>query len=645
MSWFKSAVNRAVEVGGRNPLGRTVKSYAGTVVYHAGQAVAGGAKILQDRIGSQNYKNFKYTAKKLEEVVVSCRGEERVELLRQLLISLRGTERTLGNSEEAASLEQPQSLEPKKTLLVLFSESDFEGDSMNFRDVFLHSQALEGIILSMILDAPKEEEVPLLLDIFGLSLAGDKEVHNAIMNSIQKLAKAFSSYHDEVLVKREELLQFAQSAISGVKLNTDLARIDAEVSSLWNRIDGMKALCSSSDESCRQTSAKTDFAAVEGLKEALAEVQLCSKLEELLLKKRSIKYGDSVETHSEKVDKLKVLAESLANSSSKAEIRISDHRHQLEDALNFRVAKAHEVSETEKGLTTEIAGLERRRDRLEAELMKVNMSLKSSLLRLNKHREERNHFDEASNQIIVHLKSKENELSRSIVSFKVEADTVHEWIKFLEETWVYQLSYREHKEKQIDDELEKYGNCFLRLIKHHLLACKEELRLSVDHIKELVDSLKNFSERLDTKISSDGKSLESLELDFLVYEGKIVTALSVVDHMKELFYAEQAQASRRDEHEVQELFDVIENMKGEFGSIERPKLELEAPKLVKSLSRKLSKGSPRATDSPKPKRTESPEPSSAKAQQLYHGAELSEFVDASGDWSNEDILGWEFDEI
>lgn len=34
------------------------------------------------------------------------------------------------------------------------------------------------------------------------------------------------------------------------------------------------------------------------------------------------------------------------------------------------------------------------------------MSLKHALLRLNKHKEERNHFDEASNQIIQHLKSK-----------------------------------------------------------------------------------------------------------------------------------------------------------------------------------------------------------------------------------------------
>ncbi|RWV82913.1 hypothetical protein GW17_00055546 [Ensete ventricosum] len=50
MSWLRSAVNKAVEVGGKNNLTRTVKNYADTVVHHAGQAVAGGAKIFQDRM-------------------------------------------------------------------------------------------------------------------------------------------------------------------------------------------------------------------------------------------------------------------------------------------------------------------------------------------------------------------------------------------------------------------------------------------------------------------------------------------------------------------------------------------------------------------------------------------------------------------
>lgn len=42
MSWLRTAVNRAVEVGGSNPLSRTVR--------YAGQAVVGsGAKLFQDR--------------------------------------------------------------------------------------------------------------------------------------------------------------------------------------------------------------------------------------------------------------------------------------------------------------------------------------------------------------------------------------------------------------------------------------------------------------------------------------------------------------------------------------------------------------------------------------------------------------------
>jgi len=89
-------------------------------------------------------------------------------------------------------------------------------------------------------------------------------------------------------------------------------------------------------------------------------------------------------------------------------------------------------------------------------------------------------------------------------------------------------------------------------------------------------------------------------------------------------------------------------MKWEFGSIERPRLEVEASKEnvtsagEKSTKKKNSSSAAQATDSPQPKRTES-RPDTPSAHQLYQGSELSEFVDASGDWSNDDILGWELD--
>lgn len=43
------------------------------------------------------------------------------------------------------------------------------------------------------------------------------------------------------------------------------------------------------------------FIFLQALKEALTEVRFCSRVEELLLKKKSIAPGDSMEIHSQKV--------------------------------------------------------------------------------------------------------------------------------------------------------------------------------------------------------------------------------------------------------------------------------------------------------------------------------------------------------
>ncbi|KAH6762678.1 structural maintenance of chromosomes protein, partial [Perilla frutescens var. hirtella] len=255
--------------------------------------------------GGRNVKSFKQTVKRLEEASVSCRGRERVELMRRWLAVLKEIEKSSSstfedkekNNEQHQLLEEPKS--PRRQSMVLYYDSDMGGEPLTFRDVFLYSQALEGISICMILEPPNEDEVSLLLELFGLCLTGGIEVHNAIVSSIQDLAKVFSSYQDEVLVKREELLQFAEGAITGLKINAEIQRIDAEVYTLKKQLESRAS--HSHDGDSQETNIKQSASpTIEALKEALAHIRACSRLEALLLKKKAIKCGDTSEIHSQK---------------------------------------------------------------------------------------------------------------------------------------------------------------------------------------------------------------------------------------------------------------------------------------------------------------------------------------------------------
>ncbi|XP_057735015.1 uncharacterized protein LOC130950510 [Arachis stenosperma] len=672
MSWLRSAMTKAVEVGNNTNLTRAVRNYADTVVQHAGQAVAEGAKILQDRIAARNYRSVAQTIKRLEEAAITYRGPERVELLRRWVVVLKDVDKLSRAADEGKekTFEHHLGVEelkdnPRKPSLVLYYDSDFGGEPLNFRDVFLQSQALEGITLSMIIEAPNEEEVSLLLEMFGLCLTGGKEVHNAIVSSLQDLATAFSGYQDEVLVKREELLQFAQGAITGLKINSQAVRIDAEAFSLKKKLN--KITSQGTEYQVDYKSAEETMATLEALKIALAQIRICSRLEGLLLKKKGLTNGDSPDVHAQKVDKLKVLTDSLANSAAKAEKRILDNRVQTEEALKVRVAKDGEVSEKEKELTSEISGLQQRKEELEAELKKVNTSLASAQARLWNVREERDQFEEANNQIVEHLKTKEDELTKSIRSCNVEADVIKTWVNFLEDTWVLQRSNAEIYEKQVNDELESHEDYFVNLVIQLLAGYKKELEPSIDHIATFVVNLKNLSQRLE-KVASSGDDEDTkllsprrnLEEEYLSYEAKIITTFSVVDNMKQQFYAQHEKISRKDEERVKELFDAIEKLRTKFEAIERPNLEIESPpeKSESPLAEKKLDDTPAAsapapapgTEILKTETEKRSKPPSAKGDDIFdHEAELakleSEFGKVSQDYSGEEIGDWEFDEL
>ncbi|PPR89202.1 hypothetical protein GOBAR_AA31483 [Gossypium barbadense] len=603
MSWIRTAVSRAVEVGGNNNLRRTVWSVADSVVQHAGSAVFGGARMIHNRIAARNMQNLRITVKRLEEVSVYYYDSE-------------------------------------------------VGEPMNFREVFLYSQALEGMTLSMILEVPNEEEVSLFMEILRICIAGGKEVHETVMSNIMNLAVAFSNYVEEVLVKREELLQYAQAAIKGLKINVGLAkpyvifslhlfvsaiRIDAEACSLKEKLGEMKALQNSSTQVHEDFFQKQTTAMIEALKEALGLVRLYSRLEALLLKKKTLSNGDTPQLHAEKVDKLKVLSESLSNSTSKAEKRILEQRVQKEEAVSFRIAKANEVSQQEKELEAAIQELEKQKDELEAELKKVNASLIAARVRLRNAREEREHFDDASNQILLQLTSKEEEISRSIASCRVEADVVNAWIHFLEDTWFLQTTFHEQKEKQVNGELERYGEYFVNLVTHLLSAYKEQLRPSISRIRQLVESLSSSERSGETAKDESQKApnqRRNLEEEYLNLESKFVSTFSVVGSMKTQIYSPNEGTYKKDER-LKELFDDLESIREEFESMERPTLELENPILNSH-----SPSTPKSQKSPWSRLKSSLN----KKDQKKLKFELEQDEDEESlDYETDEIVEWEYD--
>ncbi|VAH89522.1 uncharacterized protein LOC119285320 isoform X2 [Triticum dicoccoides] len=637
MSWLRNAVHRAVEAGGGgiSLTTRTVRTGLG----YAGQAVVGGARLING-IGNRYYKSLKLTAKRLEEDALSCRGEERVQLLRQWLVDLKETER----AASSMPVDGPNQAAPVLDLYVDYEKAD---EPMTFFHVFLYSQALECIVPSMIHEVPTEEEVSLLSEIFGMCLNGGEDVHNTLLSSICDLADLFSCYSDEVLAKRDELLQFAQCAISGLKINSEISRLDNEIMQLQQEINAIDAVRVNTTRNRNKASPRVP----EDYKTAADEVRLCSRMEDLVLKKKSIHPGDSLETHFQKVDKLKVLSESLANSSAKAEKRIMENRLQREESLSFKITKTNEVSITEKELEGEISGLQKRRGQLEVELSKVNTKLNVTVVKLKKTREEKDQFDEASNQIVLHLKAKEDELSRSVASSKVEASTVRAWINFLEDTWKLQSLYEEIKEKQANDELDRCGVCFVNLIKHHVSACVDELNTSVDCIKTFVDNLKIFSDRSvstdDGGLSKQSNPRKYLEEEYLETEKKVVTAFSLADNIRALTFSNPERKTRLDDPEVKNLFASIDRLRVEFESVPRPVLQIEINEKEEGSRRTRSpssKGGGGGT--PTHSRTESPIAAQLRTRLPSESdSEPGKFDQDYREYGADDIGGWEFDDL
>ncbi|KAL2227568.1 UNVERIFIED_CONTAM: hypothetical protein Sindi_2115500 [Sesamum indicum] len=259
---------------------------------------------------------------------------------------------------------------------------------------------------------------------------------------------------------------------------------------------------------------------------------------------------------------------------------------------------------------------------------------------------------------------KEDELAKSITSCRAEADVLSTWINFLEDTWSLQCSYVETKEKEVNAELERHEGYFTKLVGQLLSSYEKELRPFIDRIGKYVENLKSLNEGLamTSKVEADVSEMlnprRNLEEEYLDYEAKIITTFSIVDNMREQFYAQQGKISSKENLKVKELFDNIEKLREEFESIERPTLEMENPtketdissgeKQQESVTNSFTEQAAKELNAGKV--NNDPQPPPVKSEQVLDPeAELakleSEFGKVNRDYSAEEIGEWEFDEL
>ncbi|KAL8152656.1 hypothetical protein V2J09_010416 [Rumex salicifolius] len=348
----------------------------------------------------------------------------------------------------------------------------------------------------------------------------------------------------------------------------------------------MKEITIPSREAHHISSEELDAARTQALKEALLRVRHYSKLKALLLQRKDLHHGDSPEVHAQKLDKLNVLSQSLAHSTSQAQKRVEDHRRRGEEAMSFRLVKVNEVNQVEKDLLDEIAKHQQRIDELEAELKKVNSSLATANTRLFYVREEKQHFDRASNDILRHFQCREQELLRSITLGETEAEVASAWISFIESSWKLQCDSTKQNEEFMKTELAKFAQRFQSILTQVLPPYKDDLLLSVRNFREVVQRLQEMSD--DESLRSN-KKRDKLEAEYHDMEGKVQSAFSVVENIKQLLIQSE-EFYRKHDQEVIKLIEDLQKVKDEFEYIERPHLGAETPTTTRwrKLTRKLA---------------------------------------------------------
>ena len=194
--------------------------------------------------------------------------------------------------------------------------------------------------------------------------------------------------------------------------------------------------------------------------------------------------------------------------------RTPERQHVTFEGPHLDAAASMTVGE----LATEIQELEKKR----AELKNVNAALAAANGRRINIQGEREQFDEANVQIILHLTLKEEDLVRSVAARKTEASVVNAWTNFLEDTWKLQLSQIKQSEHAVEDALEEVNRQFLQFFILNLSTYKKDLDHFLEQIKSCIKAINDLSSKRSQVDESNHSNVF----------GRSQLAVSIVCHFK-----------------------------------------------------------------------------------------------------------------
>ncbi|CAI5524959.1 unnamed protein product [Closterium sp. Naga37s-1] len=435
---------------------------------------------------------------------------------------------------------------------VLFHDPNAPHQPLTFRDVFLHSQALENMVASLVMDPGDDEEFWLLRNLFRLCLSLGHEDQDALLATLHSLANSAESYA-EVKLSGDELERFVAEAMTGLKVSPEAERLDAEARRLEHAVaQGLAAVHASSALHAAeddgdggkgggaQGKGKGEEVGVEGAEQAEGEggageaeraegeaalgrveeaeravdevlavqqqeVQAARSREVLraalrlvaLERRREalLQQGDTPGDRALKVERVTSLAAEVGEGVVALRAQMAECTQQKADALAYRTAKAQEAADSHSVVDREMAALQARKAELEEELSKVQSAIDSLSKKQGKVREEKEQFSMASTSIVTHLAAQEARLKASMEEHEGDGRALEEWRKFLQRTWQLQSAALEAQEKRLKEEASARRDRLFAAATSHLHLCQAQLESFWAKAKAVVGTLEGIHEK------------------------------------------------------------------------------------------------------------------------------------------------------